>query len=64
MRSTLDSTRPTRSTRSHVFGSVLFGIGWGISDAWPGPIAAQLGAGRALALAESPIPAVQGADVL
>jgi uncharacterized membrane protein YedE/YeeE len=80
----------TRPTRSHVLGSVLFGIGWGISDACPGPIAAQLGAGRVLALAvaagvlvgvrlqprlaraaehtaaraESPIPAVQGADVL
>jgi uncharacterized protein len=80
----------TRPTRSHVVGSVLFGIGWGISDACPGPIAAQLGAGRVLALAvaagvlvgvrlqprlaraaeqaatraESPIPAVQGADVL
>ena len=80
----------TRPTRSHVVGSVLFGIGWGISDACPGPIAAQLGAGRVLALAvasgvlvgvrlqprlvrvaeqaatctASPIPAVQGADVL
>jgi uncharacterized membrane protein YedE/YeeE len=42
---------PTRPTRSHVLGSVLFGIGWGISDACPGPIAAQLGAGRALAVA-------------
>ena len=39
---------PTRPTRSHVLGSVLFGIGWGISD---GPIAALLGAGRVLALA-------------
>jgi uncharacterized protein len=80
----------TRPTRSHMAGSVLFGIGWGISDACPGPITAQLGAGRLLALAvaagvlvgvrlqprlvhaaeqavrhaESPIPAVQGADVL
>jgi uncharacterized membrane protein YedE/YeeE len=41
----------TRPTRSHIFGSVLFGIGWGISDACPGPIAAQLGAGRVMALA-------------
>jgi uncharacterized membrane protein YedE/YeeE len=80
----------TRPTRSHVMGSVLFGIGWGISDACPGPIAAQLGAGRLLApavaagvlvgvrlqprlarvaeqavrRAESPVPAVRGADVL
>jgi hypothetical protein len=41
----------TRPTRSHLVGSVLFGIGWGISEACPGPTAAQLGAGRALALA-------------
>jgi len=77
-----------RPTRSHIVGSVLFGIGWGISEACPGPTAAQLGAGRVLALAagvlvgvrsqprlagaaaratraaETPIPVVQGADVL
>jgi uncharacterized membrane protein YedE/YeeE len=29
----------------HVTGSVLFGVGWGISNACPGPIAAQLGQG-------------------
>jgi uncharacterized protein len=40
-----------RPTKSHVVGSVLFGIGWGISEACPGPTAAQLGAGRVLALA-------------
>jgi len=40
-----------RPTRSHVLGSVLFGIGWGISEACPGPTAAQLGAGRLLAVA-------------
>jgi uncharacterized protein len=81
---------PTRATRGHVVGSVLFGIGWGISEACPGPTAAQIGAGRVLALAvaagvlvgvrlqprlargaelvtctaDTPIPAVQGADVL
>lgn len=43
--------RPTRPTRSHVVGSVLFGIGWGITDACPGPTAAQLGGGRVLAIA-------------
>jgi uncharacterized membrane protein YedE/YeeE len=43
--------RPGRPMRSHVVGSVLFGIGWGITDACPGPTAAQLGAGRTLALA-------------
>jgi uncharacterized protein len=40
-----------RPTRSHLIGSVLFGIGWGITDACPGPTAAQLGGGRILALA-------------
>jgi uncharacterized membrane protein YedE/YeeE len=40
-----------RPSRSHVVGSLLFGIGWGISEACPGPTAAQLGAGRVLALA-------------
>src|ERR671931_1552587 len=43
--------RVGRPTRAHVTGSVLFGIGWGISDACPGPTAAQLGGGRVLALA-------------
>src|ERR671924_2092422 len=38
-----------RPSRSHILGSVLFGIGWGISQACPGPTAAQLGAGRVLA---------------
>jgi uncharacterized protein len=42
---------PARPTRSHVVGSVVFGIGWGISEACPGPTAAQLGAGRLLAIA-------------
>jgi uncharacterized membrane protein YedE/YeeE len=31
--------------RRHVVGSVLFGLGWGIADACPGPIAAQVGRG-------------------
>lgn len=33
--------------RRHVAGSLLFGIGWGISGACPGPIATQLGQGIA-----------------
>lgn len=45
---------PTRPTRAHVVGSVLFGIGWGISAACPGPIAAQIGSGRVLTLAVAP----------
>jgi uncharacterized membrane protein YedE/YeeE len=31
--------------RRHVVGSIAFGVGWGISNACPGPIAAQLGQG-------------------
>jgi hypothetical protein len=31
--------------RRHVVGSVVFGIGWGISGACPAPIATQLGQG-------------------
>ena len=31
--------------RRHVVGSALFGIGWAVSAACPGPIVAQLGAG-------------------
>jgi hypothetical protein len=41
----------TRPTRSHVVGSALFGVGWGVSAACPGPIAAQLGGGRLLTVA-------------
>jgi len=36
--------------RRHVVGSVLFGIGWAIAGACPGPVAAQLGQGRLSAL--------------
>lgn len=30
---------------NHVVGSVLFGLGWGIANACPGPVATQLGQG-------------------
>lgn len=43
-----DTLRPDRR---HVFGSALFGIGWGVSGACPGPIAAQLGGGALWSLA-------------
>src|ERR687887_327632 len=43
--------RTSAPTRNHVVGSVFFGIGWGITDACPGPTAAQLGGGRVFALA-------------
>jgi uncharacterized membrane protein YedE/YeeE len=31
--------------RPHVVGSVIFGVGWGVADACPGPIATQVGQG-------------------
>jgi len=31
--------------RNHVVGSVIFGLGWAVADACPGPIATQLGQG-------------------
>jgi uncharacterized membrane protein YedE/YeeE len=34
-----------RLQRRHVAGSLMFGAGWGIADACPGPIATQLGQG-------------------
>jgi uncharacterized protein len=40
-----------RPRREHIVGSVLFGIGWAVADACPGPIAAQLGQGVPWALA-------------
>ena len=40
-----------RPERRHIVGSLLFGTGWAIADACPGPIAAQLGQGVAWSLA-------------
>lgn len=34
-----------RPARRHVVGSLVFGLGWGVSDACPGPIATQIGQG-------------------
>jgi uncharacterized membrane protein YedE/YeeE len=34
----------------HIWGSLLFGVGWAISGACPGPIATQLGQGIAWSL--------------
>jgi uncharacterized protein len=31
--------------RHHVVGSLVFGVGWGVADACPGPIATQVGQG-------------------
>lgn len=34
-----------RPARRHVVGSLIFGLGWGVSGACPGPIATQIGQG-------------------
>jgi uncharacterized protein len=34
-----------RPERRHVVGSLVFGLGWGLSDACPGPVATQVGQG-------------------
>jgi uncharacterized protein len=34
-----------RPARRHIQGSIVFGVGWGIADACPGPIATQVGQG-------------------
>jgi uncharacterized membrane protein YedE/YeeE len=39
-----------RVERRHIIGSLLFGLGWGIADACPGPIATQIGQGIVWAL--------------
>jgi uncharacterized membrane protein YedE/YeeE len=37
--------------REHVVGGVIFGVGWAVSCSCPGPLVAQVGAGRLPALA-------------
>jgi len=41
------SWTPERPERRHVTGAALFGLGWGIANVCPGPIATQLGMGIA-----------------
>jgi uncharacterized membrane protein YedE/YeeE len=41
---------PERPERRHVVGSLIFGVGWGVSDACPGPIMTQIGQGIAWGL--------------
>ena len=41
---------PDRPARRHIVGSLIFGLGWGVSDACPGPVATQVGQGIAWAL--------------
>ncbi len=37
--------------REHLVGGVIFGVGWAVSSSCPGPLVAQVGAGRLPALA-------------
>jgi hypothetical protein len=39
-----------RVERRHIVGALIFGLGWGVSDACPGPVATQLGQGIAWGL--------------
>jgi uncharacterized membrane protein YedE/YeeE len=41
---------PERIERRHVTGSLIFGVGWGVADACPGPIMTQIGQGIAWGL--------------
>ncbi len=41
----------SRPERRHVLGGVVFGVGWAIVASCPGPLVAQVGSGRVLALA-------------
>jgi uncharacterized protein len=41
---------PVAPERRHVVGSIIFGIGWGVANVCPGPIATQLGQGIAWSL--------------
>jgi uncharacterized membrane protein YedE/YeeE len=36
---------PERPQRRHVVGSAIFGVGWGIADACPGPVVTQVAQG-------------------
>ena len=36
---------PSAPRRRHVVGSLIFGVGWAVADACPGPIATQVGQG-------------------
>ena len=36
---------PVKPARPHVVGALMFGVGWAVADACPGPIATQLGQG-------------------
>jgi uncharacterized protein len=42
--------RTERPERRHLVGGLMFGVGWAVCDACPGPIATQLGQGIAWSL--------------
>jgi uncharacterized membrane protein YedE/YeeE len=42
--------KPERPERRHVVGAAVFGLGWGLTGACPGPIATQIGQGIPWAL--------------
>jgi hypothetical protein len=44
------SWRTERPARRHIVGALVFGLGWGVADACPGPIATQVGQGIAWGL--------------
>ena len=39
-----------RPRRRHIAGAIVFGLGWGVSNACPGPVLAQVGQGIGWAL--------------
>jgi hypothetical protein len=41
---------PETTKRRHITGSLIFGLGWGVSNACPGPIATQIGGGSGWAV--------------
>ncbi len=44
------SFKRERVRSRHLLGALLFGLGWGVADACPGPIATQVGQGIAWSL--------------
>ncbi len=40
------SWRTLAPTRAHAWGSVVFGMGWSVANACPGPVAVQIGRGE------------------
>lgn len=41
---------PEPIRRRHIVGSLIFGVGWGVSNACPGPVATQIGGGSGWAV--------------